>query len=51
MSRLKELAEIFERASKEPTNIINPPFDCVSINLKPATWAEIAEALRNASAR
>lgn len=46
MSRLEELAAIFERASNAPTNVLDPPFDCVTINLKPATCAEIARLFR-----
>ncbi len=45
-SRLEELADIFETASKQPTNIIDPPFDCVTVNLRPETCAEISKNLR-----
>lgn len=45
-SRLEELAEIYERAAAQTTNIIDPPFDCVTINLRPATLAETAKYLR-----
>jgi hypothetical protein len=44
--RARELAIIFERASKDQTNIIDPPFDCVSLNMLPSTWAALAELLR-----
>lgn len=46
MSRLEQLAEIFEQASKQPTNTIDPPFDCVPVNLRPATCIEIAKLFR-----
>ena len=46
-ARANELAQIFERRAKAPINIIDPPFDCVTTNLKPATYAEIAEVLRH----
>lgn len=46
MSRLEQLAEVFERASKERGNITDPPFGQVTVTFKPETWAEIAVALR-----
>ncbi len=46
LSRLEELAEIFERAAKQGTNIIDPPFDRVPLNLRPATCTEIAGLFR-----
>jgi hypothetical protein len=47
MSRLEQLAEIFEKAAKCPTNVIDPPFDCVPLNLRPQTCAEIAALFRS----
>ena len=46
-ARANELAQIFAGRAKAPTNIIDPPFDCVTTNLKPTTYAEIAEVLRH----
>lgn len=44
--RLAELASLFEESAKSPTNKIDPPFDCVCMNLRPATLAEVGTALR-----
>jgi hypothetical protein len=46
-ARLFDLAEVFETAAKQNGNTIDPPFDCVAVNLKPASWAEVGEALRH----
>jgi hypothetical protein len=44
--RMLELSRVFESASQEHPNIIDPPFDCVGINLKPSTWGDLAHALK-----
>lgn len=46
MSRLEQLATVFEAAAKSPTNTMDPPFDCVTLNLRPETCTDIAKYLR-----
>jgi hypothetical protein len=45
------LAQIFANASRQSTNIIDPPFDCVRVNLRPETWATAARLLAALAAR
>lgn len=49
--RAHDLADMFDAAADGQTNIIDAPFDCVTLNLKPSTCAELAEVLRRAIAR
>lgn len=44
--RAHDLAAMFELAANRQTNIIDEPFDCVTLNLMPSTCAELAEVLR-----
>ena len=48
--RLGELIGIAEQAMLQKPNAIGAPFNCVTVNLKPSTWAEIALYLRRLSA-
>lgn len=49
--RMLELSRIFADASGRQTNVIDPPFNCVCVNLTPSTWRALAEWLEEMARR
>lgn len=47
LSRRQGLIEMLRRASRRPTNYIDPPYDCVPMNMRPGTLTEIADMLEH----